>query len=82
MTERSCTTYREYKVQRVKCCIYNKIYNNTFNEGVRGGAVGSGTALRAGRSRDRFPEGVIGHWDFSLIFFFRLHYDFGGRLKR
>jgi hypothetical protein len=54
-----CTTYLEYKVQRVKWCIYNKIYDYTFNERVRGGAVGSGTALQAGRSWDRFPVGVI-----------------------
>jgi hypothetical protein len=32
-------------------------FNMHFNIGVRGGALGSGTALKAGRSRVRFSMG-------------------------
>jgi hypothetical protein len=47
---------------------------NTLKDGARGGAVGSGTALQAGKSRVRFPMVSL---DFFIDISFQPHYGPG-----
>ena len=48
--------------------IYQHVYGILFVQGVRGDAVGRGTAVKAGRSRVRFRMGSLGY---SIVLIFR-----------